>query len=106
MNLPSTFFDLLIFSLATWRISSLLVHEDGPYAIFRRIRERTEHMKIELFWALFQCVWCTSVWVSAGVLLAWHFQPEATRIFSLWLTASAISIAWQIWCRKEEEDNG
>lgn len=105
MNIPTTFFDLLILSLATWRISSLLVHEDGPYAVFRRGREFMERNGLELFWQLFQCVWCTSVWIGAGMMVAWNFYPEYTRVFSVWLSLSAISIVVQIWVRDEDEED-
>jgi hypothetical protein len=65
--------DLFLYGLAVWRISSLLVHEDGPYAIFRRIREASKGF--EVFWQLFQCVWCTSVWIGGGVLILWFIEP-------------------------------
>lgn len=96
------FFDLALFGLATWRVSSLLVHEDGPYAVFRRMREASK--SFEIFWQLFQCVWCTSVWIGGGVLILWLIEPNWIRIFCLWLSASAIAIAWQRLCRDEEED--
>lgn len=88
------FFDFTLYGLAVWRISSLLVHEDGPYAIFRRIREASKGF--EVFWQLFQCVWCTSVWIGGGLLIFWFIEPIWTRVFCLWLSASAIAIAWQV----------
>ena len=90
--IPNNWFDLVVFSLAVWRVSSLLVHEDGPHAIFRRMREGCESRGLELFWQLFQCVWCTSVWVSGGMIALWWVSPAIGRVIGVWLTASAISI--------------
>lgn len=71
---------LLTLILATWRISSLLVYEDGPFEIFERLRHRAgvvynEHSQREGTNDLAKgltCLWCVSVWVSAFwvVLLA------------------------------------
>jgi hypothetical protein len=84
--------DLLIIALATWRLASLLVNEDGPYEIFARLRYRVGLRSVPIFdpdtgvpsitvlasntWAKgLTCVWCTSIWCSIllyGVsLIAW-----------------------------------
>lgn len=64
---------LFILILATWRISSLLVYEDGPFEIFERLRQRAgvvynAHSQREgtneLARAL-TCLWCVSVWAGA-----------------------------------------
>lgn len=84
---------LLIFILAAWRITSLLVHEDGPFFVFKRLREITgiahdENGDVfevpETFWAiLFSCVWCCSIWVSLGWYLFWAFSPKVAVMFAL-----------------------
>jgi len=65
--------ELIVLALATWRVSSLLVNEPGPFRIFIRLREWTgithdEDDEVEMipdgfFSDLLSCVWCTSVWV-------------------------------------------
>jgi len=57
--------DLLVLSLATWRLTSLVVQDNGPWRIFARLRARTT------LGGVLECVWCCSVWVAAG-LLALH----------------------------------
>lgn len=84
----------LIFSLATWRISSLLVREDGPFFVFRKLREITgiEHddegdifMIPETFFAgLLSCVWCCSVWVALGWWLFWLVSPDLAAVCAVW----------------------
>ena len=62
----------VIYALATFRLASLLVHENGPAHVFDRIRQRLgvydegEQTSIQ---ELFSCVWCMSVWVAAALLV-------------------------------------
>jgi hypothetical protein len=49
--------------LATWRITHLLAHEDGPGDIIARLRLRLGHG----FWGrLLDCFYCLSLWVAAA----------------------------------------
>lgn len=66
----------ILYALATWRISSILVHEPAPYELASRLR-RAVGVKFDArgngyadseFAKLFTCVWCMSVWI--GWLLA------------------------------------
>ena len=63
--------------LATWRITNLLVSEDGPMNIFGLFRD---HVGVELdefnqcvgrneFARGLCCFWCTSVWVGCALAL-------------------------------------
>lgn len=85
-------FDMILMGLATWRISSLLVREDGPYYVFKKIRERcgfeydndgslvsypSNHV--------LRCTWCTSFWVAIVVMfvptvILWPFAVSASAI--------------------------
>ena len=75
--------------LTTWRLSSLLVNEGGPWDVFADIRYlsgvRYDQYSIPYgdgFLAkLFSCVWCISVWVGAGVTLLYFLFPTVM----LWL---------------------
>ena len=70
----------LILCLATWRISSLLAFERGPYAIFEKLRgwadTRDDSSVIafigkdesELSQGL-SCLWCNSVWGATAFTL-------------------------------------
>lgn len=63
--------EFMVLALATWRISYMLVVEDGPYDILDKIRRKlgVEYASdgtpySENTWGnLFTCVWCISVWV-------------------------------------------
>ena len=97
-----TFIELILLGLATWRITSLLCNEDGPFGIFRKLREKLGIVHYDdgqameypnnFFGELFGCVWCLSVWVAGGLLLAYIFLPTLAIYFSIWLSLSTISI--------------
>jgi hypothetical protein len=69
----------LILALATWRISYMLVNEDGPYAIlanFRRLLgvrydDYSQVYGISMPGKLLTCVYCTSVWVGIAHVIIW-----------------------------------
>lgn len=54
---------LIVAALATWRISSLMLYETGPFDAFTRVRSFASRT---LFTAeLFSCVYCISIWIGA-----------------------------------------
>lgn len=71
--------DLLVIGLATWRISKILVDEEGPFKVFHHLRIfiskglPTGNQFIETLWGLFSCVWCMSVWVGFLLALTWYY---------------------------------
>ena len=94
--LDSAWLRFLVAALATWRLSSLLVAEDGPGRVFGRLRDfvGVEDGAQPGFWRdLLGCIWCVSVWV--GALCAFlAFLPGEWWYF-LWpfaLSAMAILI--------------
>jgi hypothetical protein len=50
--------------LATWRITHLIVYEDGPWDAIARLRKVAG---AGFFGKLMDCFYCASLWVSAGV---------------------------------------
>lgn len=71
-------FDYLILALAVWRVSHLISREDGPFYIFKRLRNRLP------LGGLTACIYCLSVWIAAALYLLWFtaFQP-VILIFAL-----------------------
>ena len=45
---------IIILILATWRVTSLLTAEQGPFGILDKIRH----------WGIPDCLWCMSIWVA------------------------------------------
>lgn len=92
---------LIELALAAWRLASLLVDEDGPLAVFSRLRYKAGVRSVVLkngqgnpepvkvaqtpLAEVFLCVWCMSVWTAA--LLALPLAP--VRWLRLVLAGSA-----------------
>jgi hypothetical protein len=94
-----TFLNLLLLSLATWRISSLLVCEDGPGDAFKRLRAAV--CRSPFLSGLLSCVWCCSVWVGCGLSLVFVTGDIAERL-TIGLSLSAAAIFLQRWMEVQE----
>lgn len=101
--------ELIVFGLATWRIASLLVNEDGPWFMFYRLRERVgighdAQRRIltipDRFLAqVLSCVWCCSIWVGFGWLGFWWLFPEVVLKLATAFSFSAVAIMIEKWVR-------
>ena len=80
--------DIIILILATWRISSLLVDESGPFQMFEALRcwmgIRYNEYGISystMEWTgMFTCLWCMSVWIGVIVTILYATIPLYTTI--------------------------
>jgi hypothetical protein len=63
---------LIRLMLATWRVTSLLVNEPGPYRVFARLREGQRDNEVG---KALECVWCTSVWVAIAIVILDRYCP-------------------------------
>lgn len=80
--------EFIILSLATWRISSMWVEEEGPFCIFEKLRrllgvrqdEDGYSYGINEIGHTLSCIWCTSIWVALGWFLAWLLIPCAVYV--------------------------
>lgn len=75
---------LFILILATWRLSSLLAQEDGPFGILKKIR-------------IVDCVWCWSFWWGIIFALLYRYLPDVAFWVALPFALSAGAIAWDRW---------
>lgn len=88
---------LLEAGLATWRLARMLVQEDGPLDVFTRLRLRSGieydangRPYIWPTWNPLHCVYCTSIYTAAFILLA----PRWLRTL---LAASGVAAAIEEW---------
>ncbi len=92
--------NFLIAALAVWRLTSLLVNEDGPFGVLEKLRhfigvrwdERSELYGANIVARAFICPWCLSIWT--GALGAIIIAPSLVwyPIYVLALSAVAIII--------------
>jgi hypothetical protein len=92
----------ILLALATWRISSLLVNEDGPWSVFARLRalagvrydDEFQPVAGNVVAGAFICLWCMSVWVGLLVTILGWFLPDlaAWVVLPLALSAAAILV--------------
>lgn len=82
-------FSFVVLALATWRVSSLLVNEDGPFGIFDRIRSL--HEPDSQVAEVLSCVWCTSIYVGAFWTILFFVSPLALW-FAIPFALSCITI--------------
>lgn len=95
-------FEFLIYALATWRVSSLLVNEKGPFDIFLRLRGAVgiEHdpdgnktiIPDGVLPGIFSCVWCASVWAGLFWMLSATFFPTGALWLATALAFSAVAV--------------
>lgn len=95
--------DFLVLGLAAWRLTSLLVNEDGPWNIFARFRhwvgvrfnEKSEPYGTNFLADGLTCVWCTSVWVGVCLTVWWAANEWLTPLLCLPFALSTLSILVQ-----------
>jgi hypothetical protein len=68
------YFNIIALVLSVWRITEIVITQDGPFSVFKRLRPR---------WKVLQCPFCFSVWASAIGVFLYHFFPCVNWIFAL-----------------------
>lgn len=85
---------LVLSSLATWRLTHLLMYEDGPADVIQKLRQKlgveyddSQPVSYHGIGTVFSCFWCLSIWCSIAICKAnW-----STKVI-LALSAIAIGI--------------
>jgi hypothetical protein len=93
-------FDYLVLSLAAWRITNLLVYEDGPWDIFGKIRDligvkytsTSDPYGTNVIATAFTCLWCLSPWIGLLMMLSYLLTPTATFYFAVPFALSTMAI--------------
>ena len=92
----NTFF---LLSLAAWRLASLVANEDGPWQIFRRLRQHAENWCKQYkfcselgLYELVSCEWCNSIWIGTGLTLLYLWIGDTILYVALPLALSTVAI--------------
>ena len=105
-QLPS-FTSLVVWALASWRVSWFLMRDGGPFGIMMEIRERlgfshtVEGIPLPYFGGfpgtLFACMWCMSFWTSILVFVVWALFPPVAFILAAWAGACVVESVVGYW---------
>ena len=102
--------EFVVMALAVWRISNMLVKEDGPWMIFEHLRLRAglqppKHPADaretdppgKMPGSLFTCVWCMSVWIASVFVLLFALSRKMAFWLSMPFAISTISCVIDRW---------
>ncbi len=92
--------DFAILALATFRISSLIADEDGPFGLFEWARSLVGVLRDEQgqpygtnnFAAGVVCQWCNSVWTGVAVTVFYMNFKERTRWIAFPFALSTVAL--------------
>ena len=98
--MPSGIWTIFGLGLICWRITSLLVREDGPFDIFAKFRklvgitynEYSVPVDKNVFAKLLICVWCSSVWIALALAWASEYSVNVLRYVGVSLILSVLTI--------------
>jgi hypothetical protein len=76
-------FRLLLATLAVWRITHLVVKEDGPWRVFEVLRRIVPGQ-------LFSCFYCLTVWLAAPFV--WFTGGSLSEKFVTWWALSGAAV--------------
>lgn len=81
---------LIILILATWRLTSLVLREDGPWKLFVHLRTILGRTDVGI--GALSCFWCLSVWIGTllSLLSLWGYGHLV--MLPLALSAAAIGM--------------
>lgn len=91
MNIDLNAIDLIVLSLAVWRLSSLFAAEEGPWEIFEKIRQFSgvkykEVPPYEMYGTNVVsrgliCVWCNSIWIGLLATILYAISTDTIYLF-------------------------
>jgi len=99
---------LIVAALATWRLTTMLWYEYGPFDVFLKIRTwaGAHEQPPQTFQAkLLSCYWCLSFWVGLGCALVMWLWWYALIPFALSAAAILLSGGGRV-IFEEMKDNG
>lgn len=99
--------EFVILGMATWRSASLLVRENGPFHLFRRMREGVGITHDDqgkpliipdgTLAGILSCVWCCSMWTALLWLGLWLWLGETGVKLAMVFALSAAAIWLDGW---------
>lgn len=100
---------LLVYGLATYRVTHLLCYERGPFDVFDWLRAKAGIQEVATYWIgqqkmttervaigfwaeLLNCPLCLSVWLAAMATAALFLNCVACDVAATWLALAGVSL--------------
>ena len=90
--MSNVWWELVIASLATWRLSHLFAQEDGPFDVVVALRRAAG---TSMWGRLMDCPYCLSLWFAAPFAL--QLADDLLRGLGLWLAISGAACLLERW---------
>ena len=81
---------MLVLGLMVWRLTRLLLIEEGPFRVFSLIREMTQKLGLQ---KVLECFHCASIWIASITMILFEFGFSS---IIMWLSVSAVASIIQI----------
>ena len=110
--MDATWLHMVLAVFATWRLSTLLAHDDGPWDAIARLRAALGDGQ----WGrMLDCFHCVSLWVAAPLAwlvgrdalefgLAWPALSGAACLLDRWRRPPAPALTFEPWDEQGERD--
>lgn len=92
---------IFLMALATFRLSTLLSDEAGPYNILGLMRAKALHLNYELHEGL-TCMYCNSIWIGALFTLLYIVNPTIALYVAMPFALSCPIVLLEEYVRKGE----
>jgi hypothetical protein len=86
-------------ALAAWRLASLVANEDGPWYMFKRLRQLAEQWCNKYRFCrelglheLVSCEWCNSIWIGVIITALYLWLGNTILYIALPLALSTVAI--------------
>ena len=87
---------IVLLTLATYRASHMITHEDGPFDLFVRLRSAIDPDQQTWIGRGLNCMLCVSFWMSA-LMYALLYVPYIGAVIVIWLAiAGAVALIVQV----------
>lgn len=98
-------FEIAVLGLATWRISHMMLHENGPWRILRRLRvllgvryyDEEDNDVASAKYEITTCLWCLSVWVGIVLTAMWMYATTAAMVVTMPFALSGVAVLIEVY---------
>lgn len=92
--------ELLVLVLATWRVAHMVAREEGPFALFERLRATSDpHTTLGRG---IRCPLCVGAWAAACTTVLYYVGGMAGWVLLVALAVAGGQSALQIWLDNQE----